>query len=121
MLSPAYMSIYQQYKADTDSVATWLATTAKAHGYGTEDAAAIQQAATQEAAKKKKKKKNNGKGKGPGHAKILKQRPTTSMPQSSSGKYIIKVKDFEAMAKYVADTNGIEVPHRTAIALERGI
>ncbi|KAF5612061.1 uncharacterized protein FSUBG_1793 [Fusarium subglutinans] len=84
MLSPAYMSIYQQYKADTDSVATWLANTAKAHGY---DAESSLGGAAADAAKKKKK----------------------------------KVKDFEAMAKHVADTNAVEVPHKTAVALERGI
>ncbi|KAL9569152.1 hypothetical protein ACKAV7_006738 [Fusarium commune] len=74
MLSPAHMSIYQQYKADTDSVATWLANTAKAHGYDADGA-----------------------------------------------KYAIRVRDFEAMAKHVAETNAVEVPHKTAIALERGI
>ncbi|KAF4483427.1 hypothetical protein FAGAP_11816 [Fusarium agapanthi] len=104
MLSPAYMSIYQQYKADTDSVATWLANTAKAHGYDAE-ASLGGAAADADAAKKKKnkkKKKGSGKGKGPSRAKN-------------------KVRDFEAMAKHVADTNAIEVPHRTAVALERGI
>ncbi|CAG7563912.1 unnamed protein product [Fusarium equiseti] len=69
--------------------------------------------------KRKKKKKGNGKGKGPDHAKALKQ--AGKLAQSSEGKYIIKVKDFENMAKFVADTNSIEVPYRTAIALERGI
>ncbi|CZR37340.1 uncharacterized protein FPRO_02400 [Fusarium proliferatum ET1] len=62
MLSPAYMSIYQQYKADTDSVATWLANTAKAHGY---EAEASHGGASADAAKKKKKKRGNGNGKGP--------------------------------------------------------
>ncbi|KAF5618841.1 hypothetical protein F25303_12949 [Fusarium sp. NRRL 25303] len=81
MLSPAYMSIYQQYKADTDSVATWLANTAKAHGYDADGAVG---AAALDTLKKRK-------------------------------------KDFEAMAKHVAETNAIEVPHKTAIALERGI
>ncbi|KAF5561061.1 hypothetical protein FPHYL_6356 [Fusarium phyllophilum] len=109
------MSIYQQYKADTDSVATWLANTAKAHGY---EAEASLGGAAADAAKKKKKKKGNGKGKGPSRAKNKKpkeqQDPTTK-------KYVIRVRDFEAMAKHVADTNAIEVPHRTAVALERGI
>ncbi|RKL49568.1 hypothetical protein BFJ72_g1027 [Fusarium proliferatum] len=53
------MSIYQQYKADTDSVATWLANTAKAHGY---EAEASHGGASADAAKKKKKKKGNGNG-----------------------------------------------------------
>ncbi|KAK3368566.1 hypothetical protein B0H63DRAFT_504340 [Podospora didyma] len=35
MLPASLKSIYQQYKADTDAVATWLATTAKQHGYTT--------------------------------------------------------------------------------------
>ncbi|KAF5561920.1 hypothetical protein FNAPI_3467 [Fusarium napiforme] len=98
MLSPAYMNIYQQYKADTDSVATWLANTAKAHGY---DADAAVGAAALDALKKKKK----GNGKGPEHQEICHQ---------SQGL-------FEAMAKHVAETNAVEVPHKTAIALERGI
>ncbi|KAF5573338.1 hypothetical protein FPCIR_13999 [Fusarium pseudocircinatum] len=86
MLSPAYMSIYQQYKADTDS--------------------------------KKKKKKGSGKGKGPSRAKNKKPK---EQQDPNTKKYVIRVRDFEAMAKHVADMNAIEVPHRTAVALERGI
>ncbi|KAF5558779.1 hypothetical protein FMEXI_257 [Fusarium mexicanum] len=116
MLSPAYMSIYQQYKADTDSVATWLANTAKAHGY---DAESSLGGATADAAKKKKKKKKgNGNGKGPSRAKNKKKQ---EKQDPNTKKYIIRVKDFEAMAKHVADTNAVEVPHKTAVALERGI
>ncbi|KAH7111412.1 hypothetical protein EDB81DRAFT_830276 [Dactylonectria macrodidyma] len=33
MLPSSLKSIYQQYKVDTDSVANWLATTAKDNGY----------------------------------------------------------------------------------------
>ncbi|KAJ4138323.1 hypothetical protein NW768_002146 [Fusarium equiseti] len=98
MLSPAYMSIYQQYKADTDSVATWLAITAKANGFDEQNAAA------KKAQAEEKEKERQRKGK-----------------RSCEGKYIIKVRDFEDMAKFVVDTNAIEVPHRTAVALERVI
>lgn len=115
MLSPAYMSIYQQYKADTDSVATWLANTAKAHGY---DAEASVGGATADATKKKKKKKGNGNGKGPSRAKNKKKQ---EKQDPNTKKYIIRVRDFEAMAKHVADTNAVEVPHKTAVSLERGI
>ncbi|KAI1042720.1 hypothetical protein LB505_001120 [Fusarium chuoi] len=114
MLSPAYMSIYQQYKADTDSVATWLANTAKAHGY---EAEASVGGATADATKKKKK-KGNGNGKGPSRAKNKKKQ---EKQDPNTKKYIIRVRDFEAMAKHVADTNAVEVPHKTAVALERGI
>ncbi|KAF4954859.1 hypothetical protein FGADI_4961 [Fusarium gaditjirri] len=100
MLSPAYMSIYQQYKADTDSIATWLANTAKEHGYDADGAAGAAAPDTEEKEEEKGKRKR--------------QDPSTK-------KYIIKVRDFEAMAKHVAETNAVEVPHRTAVALERGI
>lgn len=33
MLPNSLQSIYEQYKSDTNLVANWLATTAKAHGY----------------------------------------------------------------------------------------
>ncbi|RKK88596.1 hypothetical protein BFJ68_g16910 [Fusarium oxysporum] len=33
MPSTSFLSIYQKYKRDTDIVASWLATTAKQHGY----------------------------------------------------------------------------------------
>ncbi|KAG5759355.1 hypothetical protein H9Q72_012525 [Fusarium xylarioides] len=109
------MSIYQQYKADTDSVATWLANTAKAHGYDADGAVG---AAALENLKKKKKRKGNGKGKGPSRAKNKKAQ---EKQDPSTKKYVIRVRDFEAMAKHVAETNAVEVPHKTAIALERGI
>ena len=57
MLSPAYMSIYQQYKVDTDSVATWLATTAKANGFDEQNVAAKKAEAGENLKPKKKKKK----------------------------------------------------------------
>ncbi|KAF4345411.1 hypothetical protein FBEOM_713 [Fusarium beomiforme] len=51
MLSPTYMSIYQQYKVDTDSVATWLATSTKAYGF---DAGGAAGAAAQDTLKKRR-------------------------------------------------------------------
>ncbi|KAF9765317.1 hypothetical protein IL306_002404 [Fusarium sp. DS 682] len=116
MLSPEYMSIYQRYKADTDSVATWLANTAKAHGY---DADVAVGAAALDTLKKRKKKRGNGKGKGPSRAKSKK--PKEQKQDPTTKKYVIRVRDFEAMAKHVAETNSVEVPHQTSIALDRGI
>ncbi|RGP77548.1 hypothetical protein FLONG3_4333 [Fusarium longipes] len=121
MFSPAHASTYQRYKADTDSVATWLATTAQEHGYITEAAATAAQTAENDTTKKKKKKKNSGKGKGPGHAKALKKPTANLMAQTSSGKYVIEVREFEAMAKYVAEIDAIKIPRRITIALERAI
>ena len=63
MLSPAYMSIYQQYKADTDSVATWLATTTKANGFDEQNVAAKKAEAEENLKAKEKEKEGQWKGK----------------------------------------------------------
>ncbi|RKK52924.1 hypothetical protein BFJ66_g5343 [Fusarium oxysporum f. sp. cepae] len=98
MLSPAHMT-----------------NTAKAHGHDADGAVG---AAALDTLKKRKKSKGNGKGKGPIRAKNKK---TQEKQDPSTKKYVIRVRDFEAMAKHVAETNAVAVPHRTAVALERGI
>ncbi|KAM0083075.1 hypothetical protein ACKRZS_005020 [Fusarium odoratissimum] len=98
MLPPAYMT-----------------NTAKAHGHDADGAVG---AAALDTLKKRKKSKGNGKGKGPSRAKNKK---TQEKQDPSTQKYVIRVRDFEAMAKHVAETNAVAVPHRTAVALERGI
>ncbi|KAL5596176.1 hypothetical protein FOVSG1_009865 [Fusarium oxysporum f. sp. vasinfectum] len=98
MLPPAYMT-----------------NTAKAHGHDADGAVG---AAALDTLKKRKKSKGNGKGKGPSRAKNKK---TQEKQGPSTKKYVIRVRDFEAMAKHVAETNAVAVPHRTAVALERGI
>ncbi|KAJ0149744.1 Glycerol-3-phosphate dehydrogenase [Fusarium oxysporum f. sp. albedinis] len=65
-------------------------------------------------------KKSNGNGKGKGHIRA-KNKKTQEKQDPSTKKYVIRVRDFEAMAKHVAETNAVAVPHRTAVALERGI
>ncbi|KAL5608346.1 hypothetical protein FOBRF1_008843 [Fusarium oxysporum] len=98
MLPPAYMT-----------------NTAKAHGHDADGAVG---AAALDTLKKRKKGKGNGKGKGPSRAKNKK---TQEKQDPSTKKYVIRVRDFEATAKHVAETNAVAVPHRTAVALERGI
>ncbi|KAF4470290.1 Ank-repeat mbp1 [Fusarium albosuccineum] len=105
MLPASLKSIYRQYKADTDSVATWLATTAKANGYTDE---------TTDSKKPAPKKKGKGK----------KKKPNGAAQAGSSGSkntYVIKIKDFAPMAKHIAEIESISVPDDTATALERVI
>ncbi|KAF5012370.1 hypothetical protein FDECE_1597 [Fusarium decemcellulare] len=59
MLPASLRSIYRQYKADTDSVATWLATTAKANGY-TDEATDSKKPAPKKKGKGKKKEAQRG-------------------------------------------------------------
>lgn len=100
MLPSSLKSIYRQYKADTDSVATWLATTSKANGYVDDTGNALVVAGGKK--KKKKKKKTNA----------------NSAPKP---RYVLRIKDFEPMAKFIAKLESISIPEDFAIALERVI
>ncbi|KAM0560087.1 hypothetical protein ACHAPJ_004047 [Fusarium lateritium] len=111
MLPSSLRSIYQQYKADTDSIATWLVTTAKAHGFSAE-------APAPSSARLK--------GKARKQAKAAKTKPQAQSNSSNTTanpatKHVIRIRDFEPMAKHVADSNAVEVPHQLAVALERVI
>ncbi|KAF4962542.1 hypothetical protein FSARC_9320 [Fusarium sarcochroum] len=65
-------------------------------------------------------------GKARKQAKAAKNNPQ-AQPSSSSttakpdAKHVIRIRDFEPMAKHVAESNAVEVPHRLAVALERVI
>ncbi|KAI8719775.1 hypothetical protein NCS52_00759500 [Fusarium sp. LHS14.1] len=100
MLPSSLKSIYRQYKADTDSVATWLATTAKANGYVDDTGNALVAAGGKK--KKKKKKKTNA----------------NSAPKP---RYVLRIKDFVPMARFIAKLESISIPEDFAIALERVI
>lgn len=113
--------IYQQYKADTDLVAEWLAVTAKAHGYAA--------AATSSTAK--------GKARIIGGtrrmAKNQHRKPTATASGASAGDdgsgdpaskkptYLIKIKEFEPLAQFVSQVDDLKVPNYFSIALERVI
>jgi hypothetical protein len=109
MLPSSLKSIYQQYKADTDYVAAWLATTAKAHGY-TNDAPGSNHPPTKSGRKK---------------SKARKAVKATHQPQPSNSTtkvpYVIRIRDFEPMASYVAKIDSISVPDHFVVALERVI
>ena len=104
MLPSSLKSIYRQYKADTDSVATWLATTAKANGYVDDTGNALVAAGSEGKKKKKKKKK--------------KKANANSVPKP---RYVLRVRDFEPMARFIAKLESISIPEDFAIALERVI
>lgn len=95
MLPNPLISIYQQYKQDTDSVASWLASTAKACGYPSDllpnnngDTAKKTPGRTKGKARSKAKKKGPGSGSGP--AKVF--------------KYIVALKDFIPLAEFITSS-----------------
>lgn len=113
MLPSSLRSIYQQYKADTDSVATWLATTAKANGYaedepasGTKDNPPASSGRLKGKARKKQQQQQN------------QPQPTNSAPKKV---HILRIRDFEPMASFVAGIESLQVPDYLAVALERVI
>lgn len=73
MLPSNLVSVYQQYKKDTDSVASWLATTAKACGYPADLLTTVGPV---------KRKKHNKK--------------------ASQNKHIVAIKDFIPLAEFIA-------------------
>lgn len=73
MLPSTLVSVYQQYKQDTDSVASWLATTARACGYPADQFMSVGPS---------KRKKHNKK--------------------ASQSKHVLAIKDFVPLAQYIA-------------------
>ncbi|KAF4877788.1 hypothetical protein CGCSCA1_v003190 [Colletotrichum siamense] len=95
MLPAPLVSVYQQYKQDTDSVASWLASTAKACGYPAD----LLKPAGQ--AKKKAKHKH----------------------KNISSKYIVALKDFVPLAQFIAGSKKpvVDVPESFVTTINRVI
>ncbi|KAI8300892.1 hypothetical protein K4K61_009389 [Colletotrichum sp. SAR11_59] len=95
MLPAPLVSVYQQYKQDTDSVASWLASTAKACGYPANLLNPVGQA------KKKAKHKH----------------------KNISSKYIVALKDFVPLAQFIAGSKKpvVDVPESFVTTINRVI
>ncbi|KAK7429745.1 hypothetical protein QQZ08_003771 [Neonectria magnoliae] len=109
MLPSSLKSIYQQYKVDTDSVANWLATTAKDNGYAG-DASSFNNVPV---------KSGRRKGKARKQAKGAHQPQPGNFANKTSR--VIRIRDFEPMANYVAKMDSVTVPNHLTVALERVI
>lgn len=108
MLPGALTSIYQQYKHDTDSVASWLLTTARETGYKGDLSGDLAGSS------------NRLKGKA---RKEVKKRPDTKNPATRGKKYVLPMKLFVPLAEHIqsAQGNGVAVPVWFATALNRAI
>ncbi|KAL6407651.1 hypothetical protein AUP68_08672 [Ilyonectria robusta] len=109
MLPSSLKTIYQQYKADTDSVANWLATTAKDNGYA--DKAPSSNNVLVQPGRPKGQPRRQAKG-------ANRPRPGNSANKTSR---IIRIRDFEPMASFIAKIDSVKVPDHLAVALERVI
>ncbi len=121
MASKSLQSIYQQYKHDTQIVASWLASTAKAFGCSREigeSAGGKTPTTTKPSGRLKGKEREKAKA-----AQVTKDvLPESSEP--SKPKYTLAIKDFVPLAEHIADASNaaeIKVPKSFSVALERVI
>lgn len=119
-MSPeSLQSIYQQYKHDTEVVASWLANTAKAVGFSS-------QVGESSTGKTPTKPSGRLKGKERKKAKAA-QVPTnelSELSEPSKPKYTLAIKDFIPLAEHIAEASNaayIRVPNSFSVALERVI
>lgn len=91
MLPAALFSAYQQYKQDTDSVASWLASTAKECGYPADLLATgrVPQ-------------KSQGRLKGKARKEAKKQAQASEPAHQATAKHIIAMKDFVPLAEFIS-------------------
>ncbi|KAM3504405.1 hypothetical protein MY10362_003566 [Beauveria mimosiformis] len=107
MLPDILVSTYLEYKKDTDSIASWLASTARAAGFNTSDLSAPPSLAGT----------NGGRLKGKAR-KQAKKAP--SKPVAKSTKYVIRIRDFTVLAEYILE-KAIAVPLSFQSTLDRAI
>ncbi|KAK9439767.1 hypothetical protein VB005_04382 [Metarhizium brunneum] len=121
MLPDALISTYCEYKKDTDSIATWLASTAKLAGFPDHLLSSTCKTAGNA--------NGNGgrlKGKARAEAKKKAKAQSTNTPQkqspafTSGPKYIIAIKDFIILAEFLLE-HSVPIPHSFSVILDRVI
>ncbi|KAH7471243.1 hypothetical protein FOMA001_g13142 [Fusarium oxysporum f. sp. matthiolae] len=137
MPSASFLSIYQKYKPDTDIVASWLATTAKQHGY----TASLAAPPTAGAAANKSAAPSPGRLKGKARKEAKQQQQQHVAPSGIDAKdaqdpppkpkYVLAIRDFVPLAEFIARkltmttpmeaNNGAGIPLFFSTALERAI
>lgn len=126
---PSLKGIYQQYKADTDLVAEWLAVTAKSYGYAATTTSSTVNPPAAVGGRLKGKARKLAKTQASNEPK----KPTTTTSGASTGDvgtdtpaskkptYLVKIKEFEPLAQFVSKVNDTKIPTYFSIALERVI
>ncbi|KAI1115971.1 hypothetical protein F5Y14DRAFT_408804 [Nemania sp. NC0429] len=98
MLPHSLYSVYQQYKLDTDAIASWLASTAQANGYPQE----LLQAGSDDPQKKTQAPSRRLKGKARLQAvREHRQNLAADKARLAQKKYTIAIKDFVALADFI--------------------
>ncbi|KAK7427274.1 hypothetical protein QQZ08_006210 [Neonectria magnoliae] len=115
MLPKSLVSVYQEYKRDTNSVASWLASTAKACGYP------LDLLSNEPPAPDKPKASGRLKGKARTEAKKKGKAPAEPAPETAH-MHIIAIKDFVPLAECIAGSKHlVTIPDAFGRALTRVI
>ncbi|KAI0541399.1 hypothetical protein GGR58DRAFT_456931 [Xylaria digitata] len=115
MLSSELVSAYQQYKQDTESIAAWLASTAKRLGFTSFEPPPVTEPSNKPV--------TNGRLKGRDHLLAKKQAvgtPPVEGERPAGPRYIISIKDYTALAEYIAKKS-VSVPCDFSTTLNRVI
>ncbi|RSL44738.1 hypothetical protein CEP54_014559 [Fusarium duplospermum] len=120
MLPPALVSVYREYKKDTNSIASWLASTAKECGYPPDllsNTPYPQQQQQQQPAK-------TGRLKGKARTAAKKNKGKGTTPDTASvPRYIISINDFISLAEHISASKmpALSVPEAFFNTLHRVI
>ncbi|KAG6081582.1 hypothetical protein E4U30_006691 [Claviceps sp. LM220 group G6] len=118
MLPAALVSTYRQYKEDTNAIAAWLASTAKAFGFPADllsPPPSAPQASSTAAPK------GRLKGKARKQAKEQASASTAGLPaESKLPTHIIRIKDFVPLAEHIA-SKAVAVPRELCKTIQRVI
>lgn len=133
MLPAALVSVYRQYKDDTDAVASWLASTADAAGCpdellpeGVRLQRQMQQQNQQQQQPKTKNKPVTCRGKGKPRrktkARAAPETTTTAVDAGSNNRHTIRIKAFVPLAEHIVSSGAVaSVPARVWAVLKRVI
>lgn len=108
MLPHVLVSAYIEYKKDTDAIASWLASTAKAAGFNTSDLSGPPS------------QPSTGGGRLKGKARKQAKKVGSKPAAASSAKYVIRIRDFTVLAQYILE-KAIAVPASFQSTLDRAI
>ncbi|KAH7121673.1 hypothetical protein EDB81DRAFT_732501 [Dactylonectria macrodidyma] len=118
MLPIQLLGIYRQYKQDTDSVASWLASTAQACGYPADllTTTGSKSRETQAPKSGRLKGKQRSKARGGGGAK-----PKSKPAEKQRAKHVIAIKEFLPLANFIACHRdpAVSVPDVFSTTLDR--
>ncbi|KAJ4306695.1 hypothetical protein N0V88_000059 [Collariella sp. IMI 366227] len=108
MLPGPLVSVYQQYKKDTDSVASWLASTARAWGYPADLLSSGSWNAPSAPAR-------------PGRLKGKERKEACKKEAAAKPKYIVALVDFLPLAKFIAGSRRppVSVPDSFSTTIDR--